>query len=145
VNGKRFLIGFLVVVALVAAVSVYVSRTISKTDTTFTAALSPDKRYKAVVVSVEGGGARPFCYDGVAIFLAVYPDEFAANDKAYEVFATPCLTPAGRAPAPTVKWTANDAVEIAYTPVPHPDDPQRWHMRLIDASQFVHIGYVARK
>ncbi len=77
------------------------ARPSNKVDKSLTAFVSPDGRYKAVRLSLARSGAAPFCFESVSIFLAVYPDTFAENEKAYQVYATPCATPAkpGNAPA----------------------------------------------
>ena len=41
----------------------------------------PTGKYKAVRVSLARGGAKPFCFDTISIFLSVYPDSFAEQRK----------------------------------------------------------------
>ena len=141
-RSKPFVIGLLAAIAAVAIVSAFVSMTIDKAQTTVTAALSPDHRYKAVRLSLSGRGAAPFCFDTIAIFLSVYPDNFAASDKAYEVYGAPCAPPARRAALPKVEWLSNTAVRITY--VPGAADAPKPRMKTLDASKFVHVDFVAR-
>jgi hypothetical protein len=145
VNSKTLIIGFAVVVALAAGVSVYVSRTIDPVEKTVTAVPAPDGRYKAVVFRLSQGGNGPFCYESVSIYLSIYPDNFAESEKGYQVYWSPCATPAKPTDAPTVKWLASDAVEITYTPGPPASDPTKLRKRVVDASRYVKVTYVERK
>jgi hypothetical protein len=145
VRSKPFIIGFIAVIAVIAAISIYVSATVDKVDKSFTAFVSPDGRYKAVRLSLARGGTAPFCFESVSIFLTVYPDSFAESEKAYQVYASPCATPAKPADAPRVEWLSNTALRITYSPAPAALDSGKLRRRLVDASQFVRINYVARK
>ena len=89
-NAKPFVIGSLAAMAGVAAVSIYMSAHDLEIDKTVVAAASPDGKYKAVRITLARGGAASFCVDSISIFLSVYPDNFAENDKTYEVYAAPC-------------------------------------------------------
>ena len=144
-KSKILIIGFAVVVVLIASVSVYVSRTIDRVEKTATAVVAPDRRYKAVTFRLSQGGSAPFCYESVSIFLSIYPDYFVESESSYQVYWSPCATPSNTADAPTVKWLSNDAVEITYTPGPPPADPTRLRKRVVDASRYVAVTYVARK
>ena len=144
-RSKTFILGFIGVIVVIAAISVYVSATIDKVDKTLTAFPSPDGRYKAVRLSLSRGGKAPFCFESISVFLKVYPDTFAESEKAYQVYATPCATPADPANAPQVQWLSNQALRITYTPAPPGLDTGKLRRRLVDASQFVRIDYVARK
>jgi hypothetical protein len=143
VKAKPFVIGLLVAMAGVAAVSIYVSATIDKVDKTVAAVASPDGRYKAVRVTLVRGGTAPFCVDSISIFLSVYPDNFAENDKTYEVYAASCAIPAKRAALPKVEWLSNTAVQITYAPVSAAADAKQPRMKSLDASHFVHVTFVA--
>ena len=126
----------------VAAFSIYISATIDKIDKAVAAAASPDGRYKAVRVTLARGGAASFCVDSISIFLSAYPDNFAENDKTYEVYAAPCAAPAKRAALPRVEWLSNTAVQItsaAASPVAGAKQPR---VKPLDASHFVHVTFV---
>jgi hypothetical protein len=145
VNSKIFTIGFIAAIAVAAAVSIYMSATVDKVDKTFTAFVSPDGRYKAVRLSLARGGKSPFCFESISIFLSVYPNNFAESEKAYQVYASPCATPAKPADAPQIEWLSNSALRITYTPAPPGFDTSKLRRRLVDASEYVRIEYVARK
>ncbi len=141
-RSKPFLIGFVLLVAAIAAVSIYVSQTIDKVDKTVTSVASPDGRYKAVRVTLSRGGAQPFCSDSIAIFLAVYPDSFAESERNYEVYAAPCAQPADRARLPKIEWLANDAARITIPPEAAGAKTPRKDR---DESLFVHLTFVPAK
>jgi hypothetical protein len=145
VRSKRFIIGFIAVIVVATAVSIYVSATVDKVDKTFTAFVSPDGRYKAVRLSLARGGKSPLCFESISIFLSVYPDSFAESEKAYQVYASPCATPANPADPPQVEWLSNTALRITYTPAPDGFDVSNLRRRMVDASEYVRISYVARK
>jgi hypothetical protein len=145
VNSKTLIAGFAVLVALAAAASIYVSRTVDPVEKTITAFPAPDGRYKAVVVSLSQGGTEPFCYASVSVYLAVYPNDFAESEKSYQVYWAPCATPANAADVPTVKWLAKDALQITYTPGPPAKDQSKLRKRVVDASRYVQVTYVERK
>jgi hypothetical protein len=129
----------------VAVVSVYVSATIDKVDKSLTAFVSPNGRYKAVRFSLARGGTAQFCFESISIFLTVYPDSFAESEKAYQVYAAPCATPARPGDAPQIEWLSNSALRITYFPPPAGLDTGKLRRRLVDASEFVQITYVARQ
>jgi hypothetical protein len=145
VNSRTLIVGFAVVVAIVAGVSIYVSRTIDPVEKTVTAVPAPDGRYKAVVFRLTQGGDAPFCYESVSIYLAMYPDYFAESEEGYQVYWSPCAAPAKAADAPQVEWLANDKARITYTPGPPASDPSKLRRRVVDASRYVSLTYVERK
>ena len=140
---KPFLIGFFAAVVAVVAVSAYIGSTIERTDKAVESVKSPEGRYKAVRVSLTRAGNPLFCVDSIAVFLAVYPDNFAESDKVYEIYSAPCATPAGRVPTPKLEWLSNTALRITYSPPPAADRG-KVTMKPLDASKYVHITYVAR-
>jgi hypothetical protein len=140
VKAKTFVIGFVAVLVCVAAASVYFNLTATRPEKTVTAVASPDRRYKAVRVSLAQGDA---CFDRIAIFLSVYPDSFAESEKLYTVYAGLCAPPAARAGLPKLQWLSNTALQITYTPSAASDAKRT--MKAIDASHFVHVTYVAEK
>ena len=145
VNSKTLIIGFAVAVALVAALSIYVSKTIDPVEKTVTAVVAPDGRYKAVVVSLAQGGDAPFCYESVSIYFAIYPNDFAESEKSYQVYWSPCATPAKPADKPKAEWLASDEVRITYTQGPPAADAAKLRKRAVDASRSVKVSYVERK
>ena len=144
-RAKLFVIGLLAVMAGVAAVSIYISAAIDKIDTAVAAAASPDGRYKAVRVTLSRGGTAPFCVDSISIFLSIYPDNFAATAKTYEVYSAPCAAPAKRAALPKVKWLSNTAVQITYAAASPSAGAKPPRMEPLDASHFVHVTFVVAK
>ena len=144
-RSKPFVIGLLAAVAVAAAVSVYVSMTIDKVEKTFTAVVSPDGRHKAVRLMLARGGAAPFCFDTIAIFLSVYPDNFAESDRDYEVYRALCAAPDKRAALPKIAWLSNGAVEITYWLGPAAADAKKPRTKPLDASKFVHVNFVAQE
>jgi hypothetical protein len=139
VKAKPFIIGFFAVVAVLAAVSLYVSLTVDRADKSFTAVAAPDNRYKAVKITLAGGGASPFCIDSIAVILGVYPDEFAERDKAYLVYSAPCA--ADRAVSPKIEWLSNTALQISYLKNPAAKPPT---LKGLDITKTVHVTFVAR-
>jgi hypothetical protein len=143
-NSKVLIIAGAAAVALAGAASFYVSRTIDPVEKSIQSATAPDGRYKAVAFRLSQDGAAPFCYDMASIFLAIYPDSFAESEKAYQVYWSPCATPADPAEAPKVEWLSKDLVRITYTPGPPAKDPRRLRKRVVDASRAVKVAYVER-
>ena len=144
-NGRLFVGGLITVAVLTVAASIYFRGAVEPFDKSFSSTLSPDGRYKAVRLVVTRQTPPAFCEASVSIYLAVYPDSFAESEKGYVVYAAPCPTPIDPATWPAVRWLANDAVEIAYTPGPPAADPNKLRRRVVDASRTVKIGYVERE
>jgi hypothetical protein len=145
VKSKHVIIVFAAGVVLAAAASIYVSRTVDPVEKTVTAVAAPDGRYKAVVVWLSQGGDAPFCYTSVSVYLAIYPNDFAESEKGYQVYWSPCATPAKAADVPTVEWQAKDKLQVTYTPGPPAADPTKLRKRVVDASRYVQVTYVERK
>jgi hypothetical protein len=112
VKAKTFFIGFFAVVALLGAVSIYLAVTVEPAEKSISAVPAPDNKYKAVKITLSGDGASPFCIDGIAVILGVYPDDFAERDKAYLVYSAPCA--ADRAASPKIGWLSNTELQISY-------------------------------
>ena len=144
-KAKPFVIGLLAAMAGVTAVSIYISAAIDKIDTAVAAVASPDGRYKAVRVTLSRGGTAPFCVDSISIFLSVYPDNFAASAKTYEVYAGPCNAPAKRAALPKLEWLSITAVQITYAAASPAAGAKPPRMEPLDASHFVHVTFVVAK
>jgi hypothetical protein len=145
VNSKVLIIAGAAAVVIVAGVSFYVSRTIDPVEKSIQSATAPGGRYKAVAFRLSQGGSAPFCYEMVSIFLSMYPDSFAESEKAYQVYWSPCATPANPADAPKVEWLSKDSVRITYTPGPPAKDPSKLRKRVVDASRAVKMAYVERE
>jgi hypothetical protein len=140
VKAKTFFIGFFAVVAVLAVASLYLSLTVDRADKTLTAVAAPDNKYKAVKITLSGEGPPPFCIDGIAVILGVYPDNFAERDKAYLVYSGPCA--ADRNTWPKIEWKSNTDLQIIYakdsaaTKSPAVKD--------LDVTKTVHVTFVAK-
>ena len=144
-NSRTLIAGFAAAVALAAAASIYVSRTVDPVEKTIRAVPAPDNRYKAVVVWLSQGGDAPFCYASVSVYLAIYPNSFAESEKSYQVYWAPCATPAKSDDVPTVEWLAKDKLQVTYTPGPPAKDATKLRRRVVDASRNVQVTYEERK
>lgn len=142
-RAKPFFIAFFAVAAGLGALSVYMSATIEKADKTVSALISPDRKYKAVRVTLAGGGAAPFCFDSISILPAVYPDEFAEHNKIYEVYSAPCDTPEHRTVSPKIEWLSNAAVKISYAAKAPGFSEKKLRMKPLDVTKFVHVTFAA--
>jgi hypothetical protein len=140
VKAKTFFIGFFAVVALLAAASLYLSLTVDRADKTFSAVAAPDSKYKAVKITLSGGGSSPFCIDGIAVILGVYPDEFAERDKAYLVYSGPCA--ANRAVLPKIEWKSNTDLAITYAK--ETAAAKSPAVKDLDVTKTVHVTFVVR-
>ena len=142
-KGKPLIIAFMLIVAAVAAVSIAVSLLIDKTEKSVATLPSPDGKYKAVTITLRGGGSKPFCFDSVSVFFSIYPDGFAERDKAYEIFSAPCGAFADGKSSPKIEWTSDTALQIAYS-----DKPalgvRKSTMKPIDVTKTVHVNFVAK-
>jgi hypothetical protein len=143
VKAKPFLIGFLCVMAIVVAASIYLAATTERADKSVVAVASPDGKYKAVRLRVSGEWPVSFCVDTISIFLSVYPDSFVASDRNYEVYGAPCAAPAKRAALPKIEWLSEKAVQITYAPAGGTGKKPRLKTR--DASLFVDVTFVKRE
>jgi len=138
VKAKPFLIGFFAVVAVLAAVSLYLSLTVDRTDKSFTAVAAPDTKFKAVKITLTRAGDPPYCFDAIAVILGVYPDDFAERDKAYLVYSAPCA--ADRA-LPKIEWQSSTDLKITYAAARDAKPP-----RLMDhdVTKTVHVEFVEK-
>lgn len=132
-RSKSFLVVFFAVVAILAAASLYFSATIDKSVKTITAVTSPDGKYKAVKVTLAGGGTLPFCFDTISVLLAAYPDNFVELKKAYEVYAAPCDA------LPRIEWQSATALQISYAP-----GSKITRSKEIDVTKSVHVIFATR-
>jgi len=142
-NSKHFIIGFLAVVALIAAWSIYVRATVERAQRSIVAVASPDGKFKAVKITLASGGATPFCVDNIAVRLAVYPDDFDEHKNAYEVYAAPCGRFADGTPSPKIEWLS--ATSLRITAAPHPANAKNVRMKDIDITKTVHVTFVERE
>jgi hypothetical protein len=144
VNARVFVAGLITIVVLIVAGSLYFRSVVTPFEKSFSSVMSPDGRFKAVRFVVKRQTPPAYCETNVSIYLAAYPDSFAEPEKAYVVYAAPCPAAADAASLPAVRWLANDAIEIAYTPGPAPADQSRLRRRVVDASRAVKVSYVER-
>jgi hypothetical protein len=141
VKAKTFFIGFFAVVALLAAGSLYLSLTVDRAEKALTAVAAPDNKYKAVKITLSGEGPPPFCIDGIAVILGVYPDNFAERDKAYLVYSGPCA--ADRKAWPKIEWKSNTDLQITYErEFAAAKSPA---IKDHDVTKTVHVTFVERK
>lgn len=140
-KNKAFFAIFFGGVAAFTAVSIYLLVTVEPADKFLAAQVSPNGQYKAVRLSVAGGGAKPFCYDSIAVMLAIYPDMFAEKTKSYEVFNGPCET-ANRRASPKIEWLSDTTVRITYA---KPGAGKKLLTKDIDVTKTVHMTFVARE
>ncbi len=143
-KGRPLIIGLLAVVAVIAAVSIYVSVVIDKTEQAISAVVSLDGKYKAVKITMTRGGSRPFCFNSVSVIFAIYPDYFAERYKAYEVYAAPCGKFANGEPAPTIEWRSATDLQIGYAANPAALTAGKTAMKLVDVTKTVHVTFVPR-
>jgi hypothetical protein len=141
VKAKPFIVGFLVVVAAIAAFSIYLSSIVDRTEKTIAAVLSPDKKMKAVRFTLAGGGRAPFCLDSISVMLSAYPDEFAESRKEYEIYSAPCGRSANGEPLPKIDWHSATALQISYAA----GVMKMLKMKDIDVTKTVHVTFVARE
>jgi hypothetical protein len=145
VKTRPFLIGSAILVAVLAAASFYIATTIDKFDRSMAVAASPDGKFKAIKVTVAGGGATPFCFDTVSVMLAVYPDDSVDRRKEYEIYSALCGTFADGGKSPKIEWLSHSALQITYAAVPPVSDARPPRTRDIDVTKSVHITVVGRE
>jgi hypothetical protein len=138
VRPKPFLIGFFAVVAVLAAVSLYLSLTVDRTDKSFTAVAAPDTKFKAVKITLTRAGDPPYCFDAIAVILGVYPDDFAERDKAYLVYSAPC---AAERTLPKIEWQSNTELQISYVKNSATKPPT---LKDHDVTKTVHVTFVEK-
>lgn len=141
---KPFLIGFFIFIALFAGVSFYYVSTVGRPTRSLAALVSPDGKYKAVKLTMSHGGATPYCFDSVAVILAVYPDDFGERNKRYEVFAGPCAKFADGEPSPKIEWLSPTSLRITHAAAPAGSSAK--HVTNdIDITKVVHVTFVERE
>ncbi len=136
-KAKTFLVGFVALIVIGAALSVYFNLTATRPLKTVTAVAAPDGRYKAVRVSLTRDGA---CFDTISVYLSVYPNSFAQSEKTYQVYSGPCAPPSERGDLPKMQWLSNTALQVTYARAPN----ALRTMKPVDASNYVHVTYVAQ-
>ncbi len=144
-KSKPFLIGFFIFVAVFAAISFYYVATVGRPTRSLTAVTSPDGKYKAVTLTMSHAGATPYCFDSVAVILAVYPNDFGERNKRYEVFAGPCVTFADGAPSPMIEWLSPTQLRIAHAANEAGAGKSKHVMNDVDVTKVVHVTFVERK
>lgn len=143
-KSKPFLIGSFVFLAGFAAVSFYFVSTVGRPSKTLFAIPSSDGKFKAVKITMSNGGATPYCFDSVAVILAVYPDDFAERSKRYEVFSAPCASLANSEPSPKIEWLSATALQITHASHPAGSTSAKRIMNNADVTNTVHVTFVAR-
>ena len=138
-KAKPFIVSFLAVVAVLAAVSVYIGATVDKAVKSTAVVVSPDGKYKAVKVTMAAGGASPFCFDSISVVFAAYPNNFAERDKAYEIYSGPCGSFADRQPSPKIDWLSATALQIAYAT----SAVRTPKLKTIDVTKIVHVTFLS--
>lgn len=136
-KAKPVLIAFLAAVVLIGGASIYLASTVERAEKSVVAVASPDGKYKAVRLTFSNGGANPFCFDTISVFLSVYPDSFAESDKSYEVYGAPCAAPDKRTALPKIDWKSDKALQIIYAPAG--GAPPR--LKTYDASDYVTVTF----
>lgn len=144
-KAKPFFILFFAVALGLGALSFYMYLTIEHADKTVTTVVSPDKKFKAVRLTLSSGGPPPFCIDTVALMLAVYPDEFAERSKAYQVFTGPCDTPERRATSPKIEWLSDRALQITYSPRAPGFNEKKANKKHLDVTKSVRVTFVEKE
>ncbi len=139
-KSKPFIVGFLLVAAAIAAFSIYLSTIVDRVEKTVTAVLSPDKKMKAVRLSLSSGGRSPFCVDSISVMLAIYPDEFAEHGKEYEVYSAPCGKSAEGELLPKLEWHSPARLQIDYAA----SAAKKLKMKETDVTKSVHMTFIAR-
>jgi hypothetical protein len=145
VRAKTLIIGFSAVLAGIAAISVYFSATVDKLDKSVSAVASPDEKYKAVKVTMAGGGASSYCFDSISIVLASYPDSFAERDKAYEIYSAPCDAFANHEPSPKIEWLSNSALQITVSINSTGFSARTLTLKKLDVTKTVRVTFVAHE
>ena len=140
-KAKSFIVAFLLVVAAIAGFSVYLSTIVAHTEKSLSAVLSPDKKMKAVKLSMFGGAKSTFCFDSISVMLAAYPDEFAESRKEYEVYSAPCGKFADGEPSPKIEWNSAAALQVSYAA----GVMKKLKMKEMDVTKSVHVTFVARE
>ena len=144
-NGRVVIAGLVAIAIIVAGASVYFRSTVIPFDKDYLTLPSPNGRYKAVRLSVVRKTPPPYCEASISIFLTIYPDRFAETEREYRVYDAPCPTRGDPADLPEVKWLADDAVQITYTPGPPAADVTKLRRRVVDVSRAVRVTYVERE
>ena len=139
-KAKPFIVSFLAVVAAIGAFSVYLSMIVDRTEKSLTAVLSPDKKMKAVKLSLAGGGRLPFCIDSISVMLSAYPDEFAESRKEYEIYSAPCGHSADGEPLPKIEWHSPASLQVSYAA----SAAKKLKMKEMDVTKSVLVTFVAR-
>ena len=144
-RAKPLIVGFLVVLAGIAAVSVYFGAMVDKPDKSVSALTSPDGKYKAVKLTMARDGSSPFCFDSISIILAAYPDNFAERDKAYEIYSAPCDSFANHETSPKIEWLSGTALQITHSINATGFTARKEKLKNIDVTKTVHVTFVAHE
>lgn len=83
---------------------------------------SPDKKYKAILFNVNGGGGiSPYCMDAIAVAPASIADK-AANAKRYVVYRGGCCKfrdykTNSSENCPVIRWLSNNGLQITFSAI----------------------------
>lgn len=144
-KGKPFLIGFFVFIAAFAAISFYYVAAVGRPTRSLTAITSPDGKYKAVTLTMSHAGLTPYCFDSVAVILAVYPDDFGERNKRYEVFAGPCAKFASGEASPKIEWLSPTMLRVTHAVGEAETGSAKRVMNGLDVTKVVHVTFVERQ
>lgn len=142
---KPFLIGFFIFIAVFAAISFYYVATVGRPTRLLAALVSPDGKYKAVKLTMSHAGLTPYCFDSVAVILAVYPDDFGERNKRYEVFAASCAHFANGEPSPKIEWLSPTALRVTHAVNAAVPTSSKQVMNDIDVTETVHVTFVEQE
>ena len=144
-KAKPVIVSFLAVVAVLAAVSVYISMTVDRAEKAVVAFASPDGKYKAVKITMTGRGSSPFCFDSISLVFAAYPDSFAERDKAYEIYSGPCGSFANREPSPKIEWLSATALQITFSKGSGGLNKRKENFKTLDVTKTVQVTFVTHE
>lgn len=142
-KAKPFFVLFFGAALALGALSFYMHMTAPRVESTLTTVVSPDRKFKAVRVTLASDGPPPFCIDSVALMLAVYPDEFAQRNKAYQVFSAPCEVPEKRVAVPRIEWQSDRSLNVVYSPQAPGYDAAKVVKKHLDITSSVKVTFEA--
>jgi hypothetical protein len=89
---------------------------LGKPDRFVSAYPAPDGKYKAVKLTVAGGGAiSPFCNDAIFVVPITVADEAAERDESSKIYAAACDTFENHEPAPKIEWISKRILQITFS------------------------------
>ncbi len=80
-----------------------------------TVVTSPDGKFKAALLSWDGGGGiAPYCYDSVFVVPVTVPTDLVADEKNL-VFAGECASFADNSTSPKLSWSAPRSLVVKFS------------------------------